>query len=96
MTQMIHELKCWPEPFRRLQLGQKNFELRKNDRLFQAGDLLVIREWDPVTERHTNSQDLRFEVTFVMPGGQFGLDPEYAALGLRPMGEQEYLEWRVA
>lgn len=44
---MIHILKCWPEPFAALVLGVKKFEFRRDDRGFNVGDLLELREWNP-------------------------------------------------
>ena len=42
-----HEIKCHPEYFHRIVSRQKTFEIRKNDRDYQVGDRLVIREYDP-------------------------------------------------
>jgi hypothetical protein len=42
-----HVLKCWPEFFQPVFDGKKNFELRKNDRDYKVGDVLVLREWEP-------------------------------------------------
>jgi len=42
-----HELKTWPEPFNAIWNGKKTFEVRKNDRRFEVGDLVVLREYDP-------------------------------------------------
>jgi hypothetical protein len=47
----VHELKSWPEFFEPVYTGRKNFELRKNDRHFQVGDVIRLREWRP-TESH--------------------------------------------
>lgn len=44
---MTHELKCWPQYFCRVANGSKTFEVRVNDRGFQPGDLVVLREWEP-------------------------------------------------
>ena len=43
----VHELKTWPSYFHDVVTGQKTFEYRKNDRDFQQGDLLLLREFDP-------------------------------------------------
>lgn len=43
---MIHELKCWPSSFERISDGTKTFEVRRDDRGFQMGDVLRLREWD--------------------------------------------------
>jgi hypothetical protein len=47
-----HELKTWPVYFERLLSGEKTFEIRKDDRGFQAGDELVLQEFDPELCQH--------------------------------------------
>ncbi|TDE03437.1 DUF3850 domain-containing protein [Jiangella asiatica] len=44
---MIHELKTVPPWFERIVEGEKTVEVRKDDRDFQTGDTLRLREWDP-------------------------------------------------
>lgn len=44
---MRHTLKTWPEYFRALWCGDKTFEIRKNDRVFQERDEVVLQEWEP-------------------------------------------------
>lgn len=41
---MLHELKILPEHFIAITRGKKRFEIRKNDRGFQPGDILHLRE----------------------------------------------------
>lgn len=41
----VHELKTVQPFFNQVAEGKKKFELRKNDRYFQRGDILVLREW---------------------------------------------------
>lgn len=43
---MIHELKILPQYFNAVILGEKTFEIRKNDRPFHKGDLLALNEFD--------------------------------------------------
>jgi uncharacterized protein YqfB (UPF0267 family) len=42
-----HELKCHPKFMQRIASGEKTFEIRKNDRDYQVGDRLILREYDP-------------------------------------------------
>ena len=41
-----HELKTLPEYFELVRTEVKNFEVRKNDRDFKVGDLLILKEWN--------------------------------------------------
>ena len=47
---MKHELKIWPQYYTRVADGSKTLEVRKNDRGFQPGDEVVLREWNPLEE----------------------------------------------
>lgn len=49
---MRHELKTHPEPFEAVVQGLKTFEYRYDDRGFNVGDELLLREWDPVCVVH--------------------------------------------
>lgn len=44
---MEHELKIWPQYYCRVADGSKTFEIRKNDRGYQPGDVVVLKQWDP-------------------------------------------------
>ena len=46
-----------------------------------VGDLLVLKEWDPRRERYTG-REMQKEVTYLMVGGQFGIEPGYVVMGL--------------
>lgn len=43
-----HRLKCWPESFSAIAAGRKRFEIRRDDRNFQPGDVLELLEFDPL------------------------------------------------
>jgi len=44
----VHELKTWPDYYRHLLDGTKTFEYRRDDRGFRIGDVLHLREWEPL------------------------------------------------
>jgi len=68
-----HELKIWPQYYARVSDGSKTFEVRENDRGFQAGDTVILREWDPKKETkfgvgsYTDSPWLSFRIGYVLP-----------------------------
>ena len=43
---MQHELKIAPSYFQAVLDRDKNFEVRKDDRGFQKGDIVILREYD--------------------------------------------------
>ena len=64
---MVHTLKCWPQYFHNVKNGTKTFEVRVNDRGFQNGDSVVLREWCPTAECYTAEEPLRFKIGYVLP-----------------------------
>jgi hypothetical protein len=91
---MEHELKTWPIYFDRIEDGSKTFEIRRNDRGFQAGDTLRLREYNPAgdheacadencqTKRYTGREVFR-KIGFVASGTLFGLElGEHVVLSL--------------
>jgi ASC-1-like (ASCH) protein len=59
-----HELKILPEYFKAQKEGKKNFEIRKNDRGYQVGDLLILEEYDPETNNFTG-RNMIVEITYM-------------------------------
>ncbi len=43
---MVHNLKSWPGTFDAVASGVKTHEIRKADRDFKVGDLVVLSEWN--------------------------------------------------
>ncbi len=66
-----HELKCWPEFWVSIADGHKNFEVRKGeDRQYEVGDWLMLKEYDPSSGEFTGRQTMR-RVGYVLHGGQW-------------------------
>lgn len=70
-----HTLKTWPSFFEAVRDGRKGFELRKNDRDFAVGDLLVLREFEPPSNNYRDGsytgRSLTAVVTYITHGGRF-------------------------
>ena len=63
--------------------GRKLFDVRRDDRGFAVGDRLNLREWNPIDEAYTG-RAIQREVTFILPGGRFGIEPGHCVLGVKP------------
>ena len=79
---MRHYLKTWPQYFGAVKCGVKPFEVRLNDRNYQTGDTLLLQEYDPHAAAYTGNT-LTCDITFLLSGGQFGIEQGYVAMGLR-------------
>lgn len=77
----LHKLKTWPVFFRAVIDLKKPFELRKQDRDFNEGDILQLQEWDDATQEYTGRECFRI-VTYVLSGTPH-LAQGYCALGIR-------------
>ena len=78
---MIHELKTYPEPFNAVLCGRKTAEFRKDDRNFEVGDSVRLREWDPANERYTGFE-LTKEISDIRRGPDFDIPEGFAMLSL--------------
>jgi ASC-1-like (ASCH) protein len=79
---MIHELKTWNKYYQEVFMGRKTFEVRKNDRNFQKGDTLIIKEWDNTKKEYTG-RSLARNVTYVLQGGSFGVGEDYVVMSIQ-------------
>lgn len=84
-----HTLKTWSVYWDAVERGEKTFEVRRDDRGFQNGDILVLRRmvqssaggWNE--DRSDNQpKDIRRKVTFILMGGQFGVEPGFVVMGM--------------
>ncbi len=64
--------------------GNKRFELRKNDRGFEVGDIVVLQEWDPKDERYTERFVL-VEIDYITQGQFPGLLDGYCVFNFNPL-----------
>lgn len=77
----VHYLKIKEEYYRDVEIGLKTFELRKNDRDFQVGDILMLIKLDD--KGNETDQVTMVKVTYILKDcPQYGLKEGYAILGI--------------
>lgn len=80
MQNSIHELKIYPKNFDAILNGSKAFEICKNDKGFQVGDNIVLREWDNIKY---SGRTIYAEITYIIDDRFVGLEDGYVALGIK-------------
>lgn len=95
MSVQTHILKTRPVYFDAVKSGDKNFEVRRDDRGFQKGDVLVLRRTLPdrpdLVEYGLGAKvahEITRQIAYVLTGGQFGIEPGYVVLGLAPTPQE--------
>lgn len=85
---MHHDLKTLPPYFIAVLDGRKTFEIRKDDRGYQAGDTVTLHEYDPksrtslpIEDRYTGRAET-FEIGYVTAYEQ---QPGYVVFSLLPV-----------
>lgn len=78
-----HKLKTWPGPFAAVLSGAKLYEIRRDDRDFAVGDVLLLREWKPCSGRYTG-REIKRRVTYMTKGGAWGLPPHLCVMSVQP------------
>jgi hypothetical protein len=61
---MKHHVKSWSHFFTAIKLGYKLHDLRKMDRDYKVGDILVLQEYDFVKGEYTG-QEIEAEITYI-------------------------------
>lgn len=76
---MTHELKILPEYYEEVKAGNKNFELRKNDRDYMVHDTIRLRAWDG---RYLDKAPLDRTIKYMLTNcPEYGLMDGYVILG---------------
>lgn len=79
MENQLHELKIYPHYFNAILDRNKKFEIRKNDRNFQKGDNILLREWDNIKY---SGRTIFVTITYILDDRFVGLAEGYVALGI--------------
>ena len=83
-----HHLKSWPQFFKPIREGKRTHELRRNDRNFVVGDLLILHEFDPTTQLYTGDS-CEVEVTSITSFAEpcavsdVAMNPEFCIMSVR-------------
>lgn len=76
-----HVLKISPKYFDDVKNNIKRFEIRKDDRDFQVGDLVTLKEFDK--GRYTGKIIENIPITYILRNAsEYGLKDGYCILGL--------------
>ena len=85
-TRRTHELKTAPQYFREIADGNKPFEVRRNDRDYQVGDILKLREYD---DGEYSGREICAEVTYILNDPEYCRDG-YVVMGIKLRGGAEF------
>lgn len=82
----FHTLKTLAPYWDDVMSGIKPFEVRRNDRDFERGDILILRRMQPDEPDRPDwdgdYMDIYKRVSYVLKGGQFGVEPGYVVMAL--------------
>lgn len=86
----LHELKIKDEYFKEVLRENKTFELRKNDRDYQVGDLIhfknIFNYDNPDLNEFEGYENCVFQITYVLKNvEQYGLDKDYCILAIKKL-----------
>ena len=87
----LHELKIKHEYLIEVVMGRKTFELRKNDKDYQVGDLIRFID---IKQSNSNNRDCDiyideddlYKITYILKNvPQYGLDKDYCILAIKKL-----------
>lgn len=88
---MVHVLKTDPEVFQAVHEGSKTWEIRKNDRNFQVGDELWLKETMATGKKMAEGAPLEYtgrmlarKVTYILHGPVYGLADGWCVMSIAP------------
>lgn len=79
----IHDLKCIDPYFDEIVEGIKTFELRRDDREYQVGDVLILRHYYPKIDRYSG-RFIIARVSYILRGETW-LQPGYVAMSIQAL-----------
>lgn len=96
----VHDLKTDPDVFKVSFEGNKQWEIRLNDRNFKVGDLLILRETESSGFIMRNcgaslvytGRIIVQEITYILKGPIYGLEKDWVVMSVHAIyrGPDEY------
>lgn len=83
---MLHKIKIRESFANAVNLGDKTFEVRRNDRGYQKGDtveFVVLYDSDGCEYVDHSLSKKRYEITYVLSG--WGVENGYCVFGIKPV-----------
>ena len=93
----VHVLKAEAPYYDAAVQGKKTFEVRRDDRGFQAGDIVKLQrlrtdgmfKTDVEYSSGKVSHEIEFSIGWILTGGQFGIEPGYVVFSLESIAKQD-------
>lgn len=85
-----HELKLSTEFFPAVAQGIKTFEIRKNDRGYELGDILILSEWE-LTGHFYTGRKLIAEITYIT---NYAQQDNYIVMGIKLVKHKLQVEYK--
>lgn len=86
MKNKWHKLKIEEVFARRIHQGEKTCEVRRDDKDFQKGDIIVFS----INSFEDGQWELAPQlVTHVLRGGQYGIEQGYVVMSIKPLPQNE-------
>ena len=79
-----HAIKIKEKYFKAVLSGEKTFEIRKNDRDYQVGDIIHFVPVDDECGMIIPHDPNAYRITYVFHGGEYGLEEGYCVFGIIP------------
>jgi len=86
LTGRVHVLKTVQPYFNEVWWENKTFEVRKNDRDFKEGDVLILEEYK-VEEQKFTGRKIQVYVSYILKNFP-AVDKDYVVLGIKIMEKQ--------
>lgn len=87
VIKVLHELKITPEYFSAVSSGEKNFEVRRDDRAYAVGDILKLKEY----KGHSfTGNEVTVGISYILRDRNYCKEG-FCILGIKPITEPDIL-----